>query len=189
MGGGQDKEQKLVSADLQQGKGEALRAAAAQGLVILGICGAYQLFGHYYQTAEGEKIPGISLFDAWTVVGDRRLIGNVVIEETITTGKRQTIVGFENHAGKTYLGKTKPLGRVLIGHGNNGEDGYEGAIAGNVFGTYLHGSLLPKNPWFSDYLIFTALRRKYGNYQLPPLDDRLERQAHAAALTVAKNKA
>lgn len=188
LGGGQDKEQRLISADLQGVKGELLRTAAERGVACLGICGGFQLFGHYYQTAEGEKIPGISIFDAWTIAGDRRMIGNAVVETQLPSGQSQLIVGFENHAGKTYLGKVKPFGKVKIGFGNNGEDGLEGAFYRNAIGTYLHGSLLPKNPWLADYIIFAALRRKYGEVPLPALDNRLEGEAHAAALKIAKDK-
>lgn len=183
IGGGQDRDQRLVCQDLQKIKGKALREAADAGVVILAICGGYQLLGHFFKTGQGEILPGISLFDAYTVAGPRRLIGNVVVECSFAE-ERRTLVGFENHSGRTYLGRSvKPLGKVLVGFGNNGQDHSEGAIWRNVYGSYLHGSLLPKNPWLADHLLLTALRRRYGaQVELEPTDDSLETQAHAAIL-------
>jgi|DewCreStandDraft_5_1066085.scaffolds.fasta_scaffold02050_4 CobQ-like glutamine amidotransferase family enzyme len=187
IGGAQDREQRLVAQDLASQKGPALREAAAAGAVVLAVCGGYQLLGHYYRTAQGEELPGVGLFDAWTVhpgPGARRFIGDVVVE-----WESRTLVGFENHGGRTYLGPdARPLGRVLAGFGNNGEDGYEGAVRGSAFGTYLHGSLLPKNPHFTDRLISLALERRYPGAALPPLDDSLEAQAHAAAVRIARRR-
>ena len=143
-----------------------------RGAVFLGICGGYQLFGHYYQPHQGERLNGISLLDAYTVAGDKRFIGNVTVKTDMV--HPDTLVGFENHSGLTYLqGDTKPIGIVEIGNGNNGVDKTEGARYKNVFGTYMHGSFLPKNPHFADYLIELAI-----NEELPPLDDSIEAQAH-----------
>ncbi|MBR6127718.1 glutamine amidotransferase [bacterium] len=171
MGGGQDLQQIEVSKDLQKHK-EFLINERDRGAVFLGICGGYQLFGHYYQPREGEKLSGISLLDAYTVAGNKRFIGNVTVETNMVTPK--TLVGFENHSGLTYLnGDTKPIGTVITGNGNNGADKTEGARYKNVFGTYLHGSFLPKNPQFADFLIELALGEK-----LPPLGDKTETLCH-----------
>ena len=160
IGGGQDREQALVAEDLAV-KGEDIREAVAAGAALLAVCGGYQLLGEYYVTAEGKQLPGLGLVDLHTVPGSRRNIGNIVIETSGLGLEPATLVGFENHSGKTYLGTgLQPLGRVLRGAGNNGEDGNEGVVRGNVFGTYLHGSLLPKNPHFADLLIQRALQRK-----------------------------
>ncbi|MDD3925833.1 MAG: glutamine amidotransferase [bacterium] len=182
MGGGQDSEQRAVAADLQMKKGESIRETVEDGAVVLTICGGYQLFGQSYTTAEGEELPGIGVFDARTFPGKGRLTGNVVVE-SLTGDNDGTLVGFENHGGRTYLGPdTEPIGRVLIGGGNNGEDGLEGGRYLNAYGTYLHGSLLPKNPRFADRLIEAALTRRYGSMELTPLDDMLEHIAHKAAV-------
>lgn len=179
MGGGQDSQQIKVCRDLQTLKQEGLKQAAARGAVYLTICGGYQLLGHYYQPHEGDRLPGLSLIDAYTVAGHTRFIGNVVIERP--SGQR--VVGFENHSGLTTLGEgVAPLGRVITGHGNNGTDGMEGAVSGNLYGTYLHGSLLPKNPQLADELIEKALRVRYQEpITLSPLDDTLEHQAQTRA--------
>jgi CobQ-like glutamine amidotransferase family enzyme len=209
IGGGQDKEQAPVAQDLYETKGIGLWAAIEDDMPVLAVCGGYQLLAHYYRPAEGPDMKGLGVFDAWTIhKGPRtpRCIGNVVLN-----WNGSTLVGFENHGGRTYLGTARPLGRVLKGHGNNSEDGTEGAVYRNAYGTYLHGSLLPKNPHFADYLIGLALQRKYGLRRmaelvappgammngstpaeavlpedpatlLTPLDDRLEWQAHASML-------
>jgi lipid II isoglutaminyl synthase (glutamine-hydrolysing) len=177
-GGGQDRDQELVFRDAAAHKVEAIRSAIAGGAVVLAVCGGYQLLGQYYVTADGKKLPGLGLVDMHTVPGPQRNIGNIVIETLDLGLQPPTLVGFENHSGKTYLGTgLRPLGRVLRGAGNNGEDGSEGVTEGNVFGTYLHGSLLPKNPHFADLLIERALRRK-GSIRLQPLDDDVELAAH-----------
>lgn len=192
LGGGQDKEQVVVCEDLQGPLGRELRAAIDDGLVVLAICGGYQLLGHYYQPHGGDKLPGLGVFDAYTVAGPERFIGNVVISSPLlssptspvgaATEGAPTIVGFENHSGLTRLGPgCQPLGRVLKGKGNNGQDGTEGAVALNCFGTYLHGPVLPKNPRFTDHLLALALDRRYGSASLAGLDDQLELAAHAAA--------
>jgi hypothetical protein len=181
IGGAQDREQRRVADDLRDVKGAALREAVEAGAVVLAVCGGYQLFGNYYREASGAELPGLGLFDLWTEhpgPGAPRLIGNVVAEWDETT-----LVGFENHGGRTYLGPgARPLARVRSGFGNNGRDGTEGARYKNAFGTYLHGSLLPKNPRFADHLIALALARASGPVALAPLDDAVEERAHAAAL-------
>jgi len=193
MGGGQDKEQRLVAKDFQKVKGESIKKAAQKGVVILGICGGYQLFGHYYKTQKGDKIPGIGILDVYTKAGPQRMIGNAIIKSSLQLKtyslKLNTLVGFENHSGQTFLGKrAKPLGFVEVGYGNNGKDRTEGAIQNNVFGTYLHGSFLPKNPHFADYLISLAISQRYGPIDLQPLDDEIEIKAHQAALKIARKK-
>ena len=177
-GGGQDRDQELVFTDAAQHKVGAIREAIEGGAVVLAVCGGYQLLGEYYVTADGKKLPGLGLVDLHTVPGPKRNIGNIVIETSGLGLTPPTLVGFENHSGKTYLGPgLQPLGRVLRGAGNNGEDGFEGVAAGNVFGTYLHGSLLPKNPQLADLLLARALRRR-GLARLERLDDSVEMSAH-----------
>jgi CobQ-like glutamine amidotransferase family enzyme len=182
IGGGQDRDQKLCALDLAEVKRDALHAAADRGAVILAVCGGYQLLGHSYQLGD-ETLPGVGLVDLVTVRSDGpRLIGNVAVEVELGPGVRRVLAGFENHGGRTRLGAgATPLGRVLKGYGNNGEDGWEGTRRGSVIGTYLHGPLLPKNAWFADWLIETAL----GLGTLEPLDDHLEDAAHADARRAA----
>jgi hypothetical protein len=184
LGGGQDRDQKLCALDLAEIKRDALHVAAGRGAVILAVCGGYQLLGHSYELGD-ETLPGVGLVDLVTVRSDApRLIGNVAIEVELEPGTRRVLAGFENHGGRTRLGAGEsPLGRVLRGHGNNGEDGHEGVRRGNVIGTYLHGPLLPKNVWFADWLIQTALDRDEA---LEPLEDRLEAAAHAEARHAAR---
>lgn len=160
IGGGQDKEQAPVAQDLYEMKGIGLWAAIEDDMPVLAVCGGYQLLAHYYRPAHGPDMRGLGVFDAWTIhKGPQapRCIGNIAIN---WNGK--TLVGFENHGGRTYLGTARPLGKVLKGYGNNSEDHTEGAVYRNAYGTYLHGSLLPKNPHFADHLITIALQRKYG---------------------------
>lgn len=177
FGGGQDREQVIVAHDLKKRMGKAIKEAVENGVVMLNICGGYQLLGKYYLSPDDKRLPGIGVFDMETVGGERRMIGNIVIQGDILGGEK--IVGFENHGGKTYLDKgVQPLGRVLSGYGNNGEDKTEGAVYKNTFGTYLHGPILPKNPHFVDFLIKKALERKYGLVDLKPLNDKLEIQTH-----------
>ena len=178
FGGGQDREQALVYEDLLEHKQPPLERAVAEGAQVLAVCGGYQLLGHYYQTADGARFDGIGMIDVRTEAGKKRFIGDVVVHSDFADLSPDTLVGFENHSGRTFLGpKAKPLGKVLLGHGNNGADGYEGCIQGGVIGTYLHGSLLPKNPHLADHLIRGALRRR-GVADLSPLDDSLELSAH-----------
>src|SRR5579875_3583252 len=183
IGGGQDRDQSLCARDLASVKREALHAAAARGAVILAVCGGYQLLGRSYELA-ADTLPGVGLVDLETVRAEGpRLIGNVAIEVELSPGERHVLAGFENHAGRTMLGAgATPLGRVLRGHGNNGRDGLEGVRAGSVIGTYLHGPLLPKNAWFADWLIQTALKLPEP---LEALEDSLERSAHAEACRAA----
>lgn len=173
LGGGSDREQKIVSDDLTLKRAKNLKAAIDDGLILLSICGGYQLLGKYYLSSTGNKLPGIGALDIYTVAGNKRMIDNIIINANVN-GKTFKMVGFENHSGKTYLQNVEPLGKVIYGNGNNGEDGKEGAVYKNTFGTYLHGPVLPKNPEFTDMLIQRALDRKYGKHQLEPLDDSFE---------------
>lgn len=182
IGGGQDQQQIAVSEELQKQK-QLFTEASENSAVFLAICGGYQLLGHYYKPHKGEELRGISILDAYTVAGHNRYIGNVTIETDFPLQNASTLVGFENHSGLTYLEDgTEPIGRVIIGNGNNGEDKLEGARKRNVFGTYLHGSFLPKNPHFTDYLIGLCLERKYGEVKLPEINDNLEWSAHKKAV-------
>jgi CobQ-like glutamine amidotransferase family enzyme len=180
MGGGQDRDQAAVARDMVDTKRDALHAAADRDAVVLAVCGGYQLLGHGYEMGD-EELPGVGLVDLRTVRGEgERLIGNCAIEADLGTGPR-VIAGFENHGGRTHLGSgEKPLGRVLRGQGNNGEDGFEGVHRRNVIGTYLHGPLLPKNVWLADRLIELAL-----GVELQPLDDAMEDAAHMSARRAA----
>src|SRR5450759_1993199 len=189
FGGGQDREQALVYEDLLEHKQHPLERAVQAGAAVLAVCGGYQLLGHYYQTAEGERFPGIGLIDVRTEAGKKRFIGDVVVDTQIEDITPGTLVGFENHSGRTFLGpNASALGRVRLGFGNNGSDGTEGYLQGGVLGTYLHGSLLPKNPHLADYLIRSALRRR-GVDELSPLDDSVELAAHARILERAPHAA
>jgi len=186
IGGGQDRDQRMVAADMVRSKREALEAAVEDGAAVLAVCGGYQLLGHSYQLGE-EKLAGLGLADLETVrEPGERLIGNIAIEADLGAGPR-LVAGFENHGGRTYLGSgAMPLGRVVKGFGNNGVDGLEGVRRANLIGTYLHGPLLPKNAWLADRLIAVALERRYGERpDLEPLDDELERAAHHSARAAA----
>ncbi len=186
MGGGQDREQVLVCRDLAEVKGEAIKREVEDGAGALVICGGYQLFGKYYRPFDSDELPGIGLFDAYTVAGRKRFIGNVVAQSGLG-GASGLVVGFENHSGKTYLGEgCAPLGTVTVGNGNNGEDRTEGAIYRGAIGTYLHGSLLPKNPAVADFLIERALARRGHHAPLRPLDDFIEEKAREAAIARAR---
>jgi lipid II isoglutaminyl synthase (glutamine-hydrolysing) len=182
IGGGQDRDQVQVAADMVETKRDSLAAAVEDAAVVLAVCGGYQLLGYGYQLGD-DRIAGLGLADLETVrEPGPRLIGNVTIEVDLGAGPR-VVAGFENHGGRTYLGESaKPLGRVLSGHGNNGKDDYEGVHRANMLGTYLHGPLLPKNAWLADRLIQLALARRSGSEpDLEPLDDELEAAAHASA--------
>jgi lipid II isoglutaminyl synthase (glutamine-hydrolysing) len=186
IGGGQDRDQLAVAADMLATKREALASATDDGAVLLAVCGGYQLLGHSYALGE-ERIEGLALADLETVrEPGERLIGNVAIEVDLGAGSR-VLAGFENHGGRTYLGPdATPLGRVLDGHGNNGADGHEGVVRGNLIGTYLHGPLLPKNAWLADELIARAIERRTGRRpDLEPLGDELEAAAHDGARAAA----
>ena len=179
FGGGQDQEQVAVSRDLQGAKGDALKRSIENGAALLAVCGGYQLLGREYRPHDAPPLPGIGLFDLATDAGSERFIGNIVIDTPLGE-----LVGFENHSGLTHLGPgTQPLGRVRVGRGNNGRDGTEGAIYRNAVGCYMHGSLLPKNPVFADWLLAAGLARRAGHpVELPPLDDGIETAAHASAV-------
>ncbi len=178
IGGGQDFEQEVLLEDLHRGRDREIRAAVEDGVPFLTICGGYQMLGAYYETFDGVRCDFIGALDLYTVGAKERMIGNYKFRCTPEAGG-SVIVGFENHSGKTRLGAgVRPLGRVLSGYGNNGEDGTEGAHYKNVFGSYSHGPMLPKNPEFADLLLRTALERKYGRAELAPLDDRAELAAH-----------
>jgi CobQ-like glutamine amidotransferase family enzyme len=182
VGGGQDREQALVADDLSA-KAESVREAVAGGAALLAVCGGYQLLGRSYRDLRGADLPGIGLFPLETVAGARRMIGDVLLECELEPGVRRTLAGFENHAGRTYLDEgAEPLGRVVAGFGNDGESGWEGCRVGRAVGTYLHGPLLPRNPWFADWLLAQALAHRLGEPpELEPLPDELERDAHAVS--------
>lgn len=174
LGGGSDREQRLVCERLQEIR-EDFKAYVEGNGVVIAVCGGYQLLGKYYQTEEGI-IPGLELVDLYTEQKEGRLIDNIILKSDLF---EMPVVGFENHGGRTYIGKNRPLGRVLYGSGNDGESGYEGVVYKNVIGTYLHGPLLPKNPQICDYLIQKALERKTGGpVPLKQLDDRQEKEAN-----------
>jgi CobQ-like glutamine amidotransferase family enzyme len=181
MGGGQDREQALVSVDLALHKGPVLRDAVEAGTPFLGVCGGYQFAGRFYRGADGRELAGAGIFDMYTLhpgPNAERLVGNLSAQWDDVT-----LVGFENHGGRTFLGPgCEPLARVLHGRGNDGESGFEGARYKNAFGCYLHGPVLPKNPALADRLISLALERKFGDGALTPLDDTLESRAHDTAL-------
>lgn len=177
IGGGQDFEQEAMLAELRQGKGAEIKAAIEDGKTLLAICGGYQLLGSSYRTWDGKEYDFIGALDLHTVGAKERIVGDYLFrwEEE----EDELIVGFENHSGRTYLGEgVRPLGRIISGHGNNGEDGTEGARYQNVFGSYSHGPILPKNPKLADRLITLALSARYPDVSLEPLDDTLEEKAH-----------
>jgi len=183
VGGGQDREQELVAHDLVA-KGEALHAAVADGAVFLAVCGGYQLLGRSYVDVAGRELPGIGLLPLHTVAGSTRMIGDVLLD---CAWADRSLAGFENHAGRTLLDRgAEPLGRVLAGFGNDGSSGFEGCRSGRVFGTYLHGPLLPRNPWLADLLLTEALAHAGLETSLEPLGDELEAQAHAVAAERAR---
>jgi lipid II isoglutaminyl synthase (glutamine-hydrolysing) len=189
IGGGQDREQALIALDLAA-RGEAIREAVAGGAAVLAVCGGYQLLGRSYRGRDGEELPGAGLFPHETVAGDRRMIGDCLLECELETGVRETLAGFENHAGMTRLDDgAVPLGRVVAGFGNDGVSGFEGVRVGSAVGTYLHGPLLPRNPWLADWLLTRALEHRTGeSRQLDPLPDDLEADAHAVAAARAHSR-
>lgn len=196
VGGGADAHQRLICEDLLRVKGEGIRRAVDEGVVAFAVCAGYQLWGHYYRTAQGEELAGLGVFDAHTVhraaqtgtrldtiakAGSVRAVGNLVVQ-----WGEHVLVGFENHGGRTYLHSgSQPLGKTLAGGGNNSEDGWEGCVWKNAIGTYLHGPAFPKNPQLADHLILAALRRRYGDVRLEPLEDALEIAAHDRAIVRA----
>ncbi len=186
IGGGQDRDQRTVARDLVETKQDATGRFLDLGRIMLAVCGGYQLLGSSYELGS-EQIEGLGLVDLRTVRADGpRLIGPVAIE-TELDGSIRTLAGFENHGGRTWLGPDEQaLGKVVAGHGNNGEDGFEGVLRGNLIGTYLHGPLLPKNAWLADHLIRTGLSGAYGReVELAPLEDEFEIAAHQTALAAA----
>jgi CobQ-like glutamine amidotransferase family enzyme len=189
VGGGQDREQALIAPELAA-LGPPLREAFETGAAFLAVCGGYQLLGRYYRDQRGEELPGIGLLPLHTVAGSRRMIGDVLLECELEPGSKQTLAGFENHAGRTILDPgAKPLGRVVAGFGNDGESGYEGCRLGRAIGTYLHGPLLPRNPWLADWLLAQAIA--HGTGELPvfePLPDELEGEAHAVSARRAETR-
>ncbi len=186
LGGGQDYEQEIIQNDVLNQKGSEIKNAVAGKKVFLCICGGYQLMGKYYKTWDGKEIEFLGALDLWTVGGKERMIGNIVFESDLINdnGNPLKIVGFENHSGRTYLGNgIRPLGKVLSGNGNNGQDGYEGAVYNNVYCSYSHGSLLPKNPLLTDHLISLALKQKYTDFdELVQLDYTFENAARNSML-------
>jgi CobQ-like glutamine amidotransferase family enzyme len=189
VGGGQDREQELVAADLVA-KGDSILAAVAGGAALLAVCGGYQLMGRTYRDLSGADLQGVGLFPLDTVAGETRMIGDVLLECELEPGVRRTLAGFENHAGRTRLDPgAAPLGRVVAGFGNDGESGYEGCRVGRAVGTYLHGPLLPRNPWFADWILAQALARGLGEPpSFDPLPDDLEHEAHAVSSARARSR-
>ena len=179
VGGGQDREQALVAQDLVT-KADALRGAVEDGAAFLAVCGGYQLLGSSYRDVAGVELPGIGLLPLHTIAGERRMIGDVLLD---CAWAGETLAGFENHAGRTKLDPgAEPLGRVIAGFGNDGESGWEGCRVGRALGTYLHGPLLPRNPWFADWVLAQALAHRLGEPPaLDPLADELEQEAHAVS--------
>jgi lipid II isoglutaminyl synthase (glutamine-hydrolysing) len=188
--GGQDREMTAAAQDLAA-KAGPLREAVEADAVVLAVCAGYQLLARYYAPPQGPEIPGIGVLDAVTEGGATRFIGHVTAECDLGSGIRHQLAGFENHSGRTYLGSnTEPLGRVLAGAGNNGQDGTEGARYREVYATYLHGPVLPKNPWLADHLLSRALAHRYQDFgPLPPLPDQTEARAHDAAVRLASRRA
>jgi len=189
IGGGQDREQELIAPDLAA-RSEALQEAVAGGAALLAVCGGYQLLGRFYRGRSGAELPGADLFPLHTVAGERRMIGDCLLECELEPGVRRTLAGFENHAGVTRLDTgAEPLGRVVAGFGNDGESGFEGARVGTAVGTYLHGPLLPRNPWLADWLLARALEHRLGEpVELQPLDDDLEHEAHKVSSARARSR-
>jgi hypothetical protein len=188
VGGGQDREQAMIAPDLAA-RADVIRAAVEEGVAVLAVCGGYQLFGRGYRGRDGSWMPGAGLFPLETVAGDVRMIGDVLLECELTPGERRTVAGFENHAGRTLLDEgARPLGRVVAGHGNDGVSGHEGCVVDRAIGTYLHGPLLPRNPWLADVLLAWALAHAGGDAVVPldPLPDALEQEAHRVAAARAR---
>jgi lipid II isoglutaminyl synthase (glutamine-hydrolysing) len=189
VGGGQDREQELIAPALAA-MGPGLQEAIEGGAAALAVCGGYQLLGRFYRDRSGDELLGAGVLPLHTIAGERRMIGDVLLECELEPGEHRTLAGFENHAGRTVLDAgAEPLGRVLAGFGNDGESGYEGCRAGRVLGTYLHGPLLPRNPWLADWLLAQALAHRTGEApELEPLGDELEAEAHAVAADRARTR-
>jgi lipid II isoglutaminyl synthase (glutamine-hydrolysing) len=185
VGGGQDREQALVAHDLAA-KADGLHEAVAGGAVVLAVCGGYQLLGRSYVDVAGRELPGVGLLPLHTVAGTRRMIGDVLLD---CGWAGRSLAGFENHAGRTLLDDgAEPLGRVVAGFGNDGVSGFEGCRAGRVYGTYLHGPLLPRNPWFADHLLEQALAHAGVVEAFAPLPDELESRAHTVSAERARRR-
>jgi lipid II isoglutaminyl synthase (glutamine-hydrolysing) len=188
VGGGQDREQALIAPDLAA-KGAAIREAVDGGAAVLAVCGGYQLLGRFYRDRAGVELPGVGLFPLHTVAGERRLIGDCLLECKFEPGEKRTLAGFENHAGLTRLeAGAEPLGRVVAGFGNDGASGFEGCRLGTAIGTYLHGPLLPRNPWLADWLLARALEHRGEPFALADLPDTLEREAHLVSAARARSR-
>jgi lipid II isoglutaminyl synthase (glutamine-hydrolysing) len=191
VGGGQDREQLLVARDIAA-RADTLREAVAGGVAVLAVCGGYQLLGRGYRGFHGEDMPGAGVLPLETVAGDRRMIGDVLLECELEPGEKRTLAGFENHAGRTRVDPSAtPLGRVVAGFGNDGESGFEGCRLGRAIGTYLHGPLLPRNAWLADWLLAQALAHARGTEEPPPLErlaDELEAEAHAVSAQRARDR-
>ena len=189
VGGGQDREQALIAPALAA-LAPALHEAFEGGAAFLAVCGGYQLLGRFYRDQSGEEQPGVGLLPLHTIAGSRRMIGDVLLECELQPGVRQTLAGFENHAGRTILDEgAEPLGRVVSGFGNDGESGHEGCRVGRAIGTYLHGPLLPRNPWFADWLLTQAIAHRTGEEPvLEPLRDDLEERAHRVSAERAQTR-
>jgi lipid II isoglutaminyl synthase (glutamine-hydrolysing) len=189
IGGGQDREQMLVAPNFAAKAGALREAVLEGGAAMLAVCGGYQLLGRGYRGFHGEDMPGVGLLPLETIAGERRMIGDVLLECQLEPGVRRTLAGFENHAGRTWLDPgAEPLGRVVAGFGNDGDSGYEGCRFGRVVGTYLHGPLLPRNPWLADWLLAQALAHRTGGEapELELLPDELEARAHAVSAERAR---
>jgi len=191
VGGGQDREQLLVAENLAAKAAPLIEAVVDGGAALLAVCGGYQLLGRGYRGFHGEDMPGVGLLPLETFAGERRMIGDVLLECELEPGARRTLAGFENHAGRTRLDSgAEPLGRVVAGFGNDGESGFEGCRLGRAVGTYLHGPLLPRNPWLADWLLEQALAHRDGGDppELVPLADELERRAHEISAERARSR-
>jgi lipid II isoglutaminyl synthase (glutamine-hydrolysing) len=189
VGGGQDREQALIAPDLAS-HAEPLGELVQHGAAVLAVCGGYQLLGRLYRDAAGQELPGAGVFPLVTVAGQRRMIGDVLLECELDPGDRRTVAGFENHAGRTLLDEgAEPVGRIVAGFGNDGDSGYEGCRVRNAIGTYLHGPLLPRNPWLADWLLARAVEHRTGERPVfEPLPDQLEREAHAVSADRARTR-
>jgi CobQ-like glutamine amidotransferase family enzyme len=190
VGGGQDREQALIAPDVAA-KGDALREAVEGGVAVLAVCGGYQLLGRFYRDRYGSELSGAGVLPLHTVAGERRMIGDILLECELEEGNRRTVAGFENHAGRTVLDEgAVPLGRVLAGFGNDGSSGYEGCRVGRAIGTYLHGPLLPRNPWLADWILAQAAAHRSGGEppDFEPLDDALEEAAHGVSSARARSR-
>jgi CobQ-like glutamine amidotransferase family enzyme len=189
IGGGQDREQALIAPDLAA-KGAAIHEAVGGGAAVLAVCGGYQLLGRFYRDRGGAELPGAGLFPLHTVAGEQRLIGDCLLECEFDPGEQRTLAGFENHVGLTRLeAGAEPLGRVIAGFGNDGASGFEGCRVGTAIGTYLHGPLLPRNPWLADWLLARALTHRLGEApELAPLPDDLEHEAHLVSAARARSR-